>query len=229
VTLSATAADPAGVTSVRFERRSGATWTAICTTASSACAWDTTKLADGTYDLRAVATDALGHSTTSAVVAARAVDNTAPAATDVQAVNGGAAGRIDAGDVLTLTYSEPVEPGSIVAGWSGAGTAVAVRVNNAGSRDTVSVWNAANSAQIPLGSVALNANHTSAGARLAATMTMSGAQVVITLGAVASGATRASSGTPAMTWTPSSAATDLAGNPAQATAVTESGPADLDF
>jgi hypothetical protein len=231
VSLSATASDPAGVASVRIERGSGGAWTTICTdaTASYSCAWATTGVADGAYDLRAVAVDALGHSTTSAVVAARTVDNTAPGATDVQAANGGTAGRIDAGDVLTYSFSEPIAPASILAGWTGTATTVSVRVNNLSSSDTLTVFNAANTIQLALGTVALKADHTAAGARLVGTMTMSGSQVSITLGAVASGATRATSGTPAMTWTPSTAATDLAGNPAKATAVTETGTADRDF
>ena len=133
VNLTATAADSgSNITSVRIERAAAGstTWTEICTdtVAPFGCAWNTVSLADGLYDLRAVATDVAGNTTTSATVANRRADNTAPRANDVQAVNGtGAAGSIDAGDVLTFTYSEAIAPNSILAGWTGSSTAVTVR------------------------------------------------------------------------------------------------------
>ena len=59
------------------------TWTNICTQATSpiSCAWNTTSLADGLYDLRTVATDVAGNQTISAPVYNRRVDNTAPTVT----------------------------------------------------------------------------------------------------------------------------------------------------
>ncbi len=75
VTLSATATDAAsGIASVVFQRSpaDAGTWTTI--TGS----WDTTSVADGLYDLRAIATDAAGNATTSAVVEDRRVDNVSP-------------------------------------------------------------------------------------------------------------------------------------------------------
>ena len=45
------------------------------------------------------------------------VDNTAPSGTDVEAVNGGATvGKAEAGDVVSFTFSEPIEPASLLAG-----------------------------------------------------------------------------------------------------------------
>jgi hypothetical protein len=110
VALSATATDPAGVASVAFERKSTSvsTWTTICTgaTAPYACSLNTTTLADGDYDLRAKATDALGHVSYSTLTA-RSVDNTVPAPVDVQAGNGGATpGRPEAGDWVSFSWSE---------------------------------------------------------------------------------------------------------------------------
>lgn len=87
VTLSGTATDAdagSGVASMRFEYRpSGAsTWTdCLAPSTPYSCALATAALTDGLYDLRAVATDAAGNSTTSDVVANRRVDNTAPAVT----------------------------------------------------------------------------------------------------------------------------------------------------
>ena len=59
-------------------------------------------------------------------------------------------------------------------------------------------------------------------------MTVSGSTVTLTLGALASGTTKTSSSTTRMVWTPSTGATDLAGNAMSATAVTETGT-DVDF
>ena len=62
------------------------------------------------------------------------IDNTVPTATDIQAVNGtGTAKTIDAGDVVTFSYSEAMAPASILTGWTGTATTVTVRVNNVGS------------------------------------------------------------------------------------------------
>ncbi|HEU4840416.1 MAG TPA: chitobiase/beta-hexosaminidase C-terminal domain-containing protein, partial [Ilumatobacteraceae bacterium] len=75
VTLSAAATDAAsGIASVVFQRSpaDAGTWTTI------SGSWDTTTVADGLYDLRAIATDAAGNATTSAVVEDRRVDNVNP-------------------------------------------------------------------------------------------------------------------------------------------------------
>jgi chitinase len=68
-----------GVASVRYESSSnGTTWTELCTATASpfSCSYDTTKLANGTYSFRAVATDKAGNSTTSATLTGKIVSNT---------------------------------------------------------------------------------------------------------------------------------------------------------
>ena len=230
-TISATAADPAGVTSVKIERKlsTASTWTTLCIDSVSPYSCALTGLADGTYDFRAQATDTLGHTTISATLAARTLDSTAPSGADVQAANGtGTVRLIDAGDVITFKFSEAMAPASILAGWTGTSTTVNVRVNDGGTLDTLNVYDAANTTKLNLGDVALKADRTSAGARFAATATMSGSTVTVTLGALASGATKGSLSTIPMVWTPSTGATDLAGNAMPATAVSETGT-DVDF
>lgn len=74
-TVTASAADgETGIRSVALSvRAAGATaWTALCsvTAAPYSCAWNTRAVADGSYELRAVATDNAGYVTTSATVAA---------------------------------------------------------------------------------------------------------------------------------------------------------------
>ena len=86
VTLNGTGADAgSGMASLRFEykpsagsdlddglhRRHAAS--------PFSCSWDTTTVADGSYDLRSVAIDVAGNTSSSATVAARVVDNTGPA------------------------------------------------------------------------------------------------------------------------------------------------------
>ncbi len=80
-TIFATAADARGaVTSVVVQHAPAGTetWTTLCsdTTSPYSCPWATTSVADAAYDLRAVATDDAGYSTTSATVTTR-VANTA--------------------------------------------------------------------------------------------------------------------------------------------------------
>jgi hypothetical protein len=63
-----------------------------------------------------------------------------------------------------------------------------------------------------------------------ATMVMSGNTVTVTVGTLISGTIRTGVTTTAnMIWNPSTAATDVVGNAASATAMTESGGADRDF
>jgi hypothetical protein len=234
VNLTATATDPIGVASVTIQGAAAgtSTWIDICTkaTAPYSCSFNTAGIPDGLYDLRATAVDTAGRTSTSAVIASRRVDNTAPAGTDVQAVNGtGAQYKIDAGDVITFSYSEAMAPASILAGWDGSALNVTVRVNNNANADTITIHNAANTTQLNLSSLQLRANHVTSATRFAGTAEMNGNQVVVTLGALANGSTRTSTRTTPMRWTPVAAATDLAGNSASTATVNESGTTDRDF
>ena len=72
-TLSATASDAeTGIKNVaiQYQAAEGAGWTTVCTdtTAPYECSWNTTAVADGAYDLRAVATDNSDLSNTSTTV-----------------------------------------------------------------------------------------------------------------------------------------------------------------
>jgi hypothetical protein len=179
-------------------------------------------------------TDAGGTQTTSTYSVT--VDNTSPTGTDVQTANvsGGTAGKAELGDTLALTYSESIEPISILAGWDGATTNVVVRFVNGALSDTVQVYNAANSAVLPLGTVDLKAldyvvaNRTFGLTGTPSTMSMSGSTVTITLG-TASGSTTTALLPTAMVWTPAAGATDEAGNAASTSPATESGTSDKNF
>lgn len=232
VALAATATDAgSGMTSVAFEYKlsAGATWTTISTDTTSAytASFNTAAL-NGTYDIRALATDAVGNQSAS-VVANIVIDNTRPTATDIQTADGvGVFGRPDAGDTVTYTFSEAMSATSFLAGWTGASQAISLRLNQAG-QDTMTVYNAANTAQLPFGSVRIGRNHVTASAVFNATMVMTGNTIVITLGTQLSGTVATSATNVTMRWTPSATALDLAGNAMMTTNRNETGGADREF
>jgi hypothetical protein len=141
------------------------------------------------------------------------VDTTAPHATDVQAGNGsgGTAGRIETGDTLTLSYSEPLAPGSVLSGWDGQAPANVVLHLDP---NTVTVYATDGHPLTAIGPVDLGRSGYLLHATTAtATLSVSGSDLVLTIGTVADptavGAVIAA-GT--MTWTPGGG-TDPAGNP----------------
>jgi hypothetical protein len=237
VALSATATDPVGVASVVFERKpaAGSTWTTICTDTTSpySCSWNTTTLADGLYDLRAKATDTLGH-VSSVTVASRQVDNTAPAPSALQAGNGGATpGRMEPGDWISFTWTEAIKPGSIVAGWTGAARTVTVQVTKGSPVDTLQLFDGtATTTALNVGGTAadisLNAKFVNVTAAWTATMVQSGATITVTLVTLRSGTVRTAAAS-TMTWRASTLATDLAGNACTNTLISEPGAVDVDF
>jgi hypothetical protein len=163
------------------------------------------------------------------------VDNTRPTASDIQAVNGGVtAGKPEAGDSVTLTFSEPTDPESVLAGWTGATTNVVVRITNGILGDQLTVRNAANAAQLPLGTVGLggtayvSADRDFGATGTASTMVQSGSTITITLG-TPSGTTGTEALPGSMTWTPTTTLTDRAGNTCQTTVATETGALDVEF
>lgn len=248
-TLSTTPVAASGVKQVVVQRApaGGATWTTVCTASAApwTCTWDTATVADGLYDLRAVMTPTSGAAVTSAVIASRRVDNTPVRGTDVQATNSGTAGRLTTGDKLVLTYSEPMQPATLVPGWNGTGAvAITARLRDGLAQgltttdDTLQLFANGTTTAIGLGAVNLKANlvrnnrNVVFAATAALTTGSSGGSVVtITLGTVTSGSSslRTSSTTPAMVWTPAVTATDAAGNACSATPTVETGTADRDF
>jgi hypothetical protein len=204
-------------------------------------------LSEGSKPYSVTATDGASNSATRSDLSVT-VDNTAPTASDVQAQNNSSiVGRAQPGDTMTLTFSEPIEPSSVVSGWNGGATNVVVRMINGGllglGDDDVQIYNAGDSAALPLGRVDLRRPDYVTGllggilkfgaTGTASTMTMSGNSITITLGtqsAVGLGVdaiTAAATGT--MNWPPSASATDRAGNAVSTTAVDESGAADKEF
>jgi hypothetical protein len=165
------------------------------------------------------------------------VDNTVPTAADIQTTNGGATvGLIEAGDTIVYTFSEIIDPESILPGWTGATTDVVVRFTDNAGADTFAVWNAANTSQLALGSVNTKANVVTGAATAGASGTPSQmvldtatSTVTVTLGTVAGGPLNTDLGNNKMMWTSSAGAFDRAGNAMTTTTINETGGNDSDF
>jgi hypothetical protein len=219
-TLSGTADSATGdATTITVKIYSGATATGTAvqtlTPSRTGTTWTTTAaaLTSGTYTAQATQTDTAPSTGTSAAITFT-VDATKPTAVSVLAANkaGGTAGKIQNGDTLTFTYSEPITAASVWSGWNGASTGVNVRFTDGGTADTVTVLTAT-TGTVNLGSVATNGNYVSANTTFASTMVRSadGASVVVTLGTPANVQFTAV-GARNMTWTVGAGITDVFGN-----------------
>ncbi|WGX96523.1 Ig-like domain-containing protein [Nocardioides sp. L-11A] len=248
-TITAQANSTAGIASVRIQYAPGGTiaWTDLCTVTAApySCIWDTTTVANGVYDLRAVLTDGRGATSASAILGGRRIDNSRLRAVDVQTGNGeGTAGRVDAGDTVTLTYSDVVAPTSITPGWSGAALPVTLRLRDGnllggtGKTDAIDVLR--NGASVQLGSVGLREDYVKGRKTVqfnatltAATITVDGVQrtvVTVTVGTLSGGSgLRTVSTASTMVWTPSTAALSTTGGACAAAPAAESGAPDREF
>lgn len=138
-------------------------------------------LAAGATAFSITAVDGAGNSATQGGFTVT-VDNTPPSAADVQTANafGGTPDHTETGDTITFTFSEPIDPGSTLAGWDGSAASVTVRLVNAGGNDRIEVWDAGATAQLPLGTVALAGNYTTANRTFTgSTMAMSGSTITV--------------------------------------------------
>ncbi|MBI3649321.1 MAG: hypothetical protein HY240_11335 [Actinobacteria bacterium] len=161
------------------------------------------------------------------------VDNTAPTGVDIQTADAGATvGKAETGDTITWTFSEQIDPVSILAGWTGAATTVTVRITNSGCapNDSLTVLDSAGTTTLPLGTPCLGGvNYVTATRTFtSSTMVQTGSSITVTLG-TPSGAVGTQATSTTMTWTPSSSALDPAGNACSTAAVTESGASDVEF
>lgn len=232
VTVSAEASDSgSGIQSVTFQAYYMGQWVNVCvdTSAPYSCTTDSLGVADGAYSVRVITTDNAGVSTTGATYQI-VIDNQTPAGSDVAAGNGGAtAGRLGSGDWIRFTWTEPMAPASILAGWTGSSQAITVRVRNNLSNDEMHFYSGATQLNLVLSAtdLKLGGNFVSTNAEFNATMSQSGNAITVTLGSQISGSLSTAVGGN-MTWRPSSSAQDLGGRASATTQVAETG-ADLDF
>lgn len=114
-----------------------------------------------------------------------------------------------------------------------------VQIQNFARGDRLTIYNAANSAQLPFGRVDLNgatggatayvtANRDFGASGTPSTMVQSGASIIITLG-TASGAVGTETATAAMRWENAVSATDRAGNTCTAADGDEAAQLDVEF
>ncbi|MEN3284123.1 MAG: hypothetical protein V7607_5263 [Solirubrobacteraceae bacterium] len=237
--LSGAAGNAAGDSStvtVRIYAGSSATGSPVqtLTPTRSGASWSTTAatLTSGTYTAQASQSDT-GANTGTSTAHTFTVDTIAPTATDVAASNGGAtAGKIEAGDLVTFTFSEPIDPASVLAGWNGTSTAVQVKIT-AGvlAPDPFTVLDSGGSATVHLGTVQSNGDYVTTTATFDATMVRSAdmKSVVVTVGTRQSGIMAVlAAGAQNMAWTVDGAVKDLAGNAVTTVSLTESA-SDVDF
>jgi hypothetical protein len=216
-------------------------------------------LSEGSKSYSITSTDPAGNAQTQSSYNVT-VDNTRPLATDVQTANGGSTvGRAQPGDTITFTFNEKIDPQSILNGWTGTAAtgAVVVRLLDGGclkvlislncADDSLVIYNGANSAQLPLGSVDLkNPGYNGDCGLLSCTrdplyygatgtpsaMAQAGNSITITLGTESTpgngnAITEGNNGT--MTWSLSNLSYDAAGNLLSGTSVNETGSGDREF
>ena len=215
----------------------GGPWTIDGVSYSYRSAQQTAKnpLAPGSVSYTVTGLDMLGNSAspTSSIT----VDNAAPAPSNVTLANGGTAGTADAGDTVTLVYSEKIASGAFCSTWTNNtisqtlnGTDVVVTITNNGGNDTLTVGGGA-TCTFHLGSVATSGNYLSAtatfagsgasgtGANSAISWNPSTKALTITLGRQQTGTLNTGVANHTPTYTADSTLKDLAGNSISTTAV----------
>jgi hypothetical protein len=207
-----------------------------------------TATTEGSKSFSVTAADKAGNAST--LKGTATIDNVVPTATDVQSANGGTTvGRPEEKDSITFTFSEPIEPQSILAGWNGASTNVVVRIVDNGvlglstGNDELFVYNAANTEKLPFGAVNLGGGEYVAGllggtvnfgaSGTRSTMVMSGNTVKITFGTQGAESILVGPSTTAtattMVWSPVATPYDRAANQLSTATATESGGARKNF
>ena len=159
------------------------------------------------------------------------IDNTAPANVDMTSANmpGGTVGLAEQGDSITYTWSELVDPESLVPGWDGGSpTTVTVHIQNAGPNDRLTIRSASGTT-LNFGTVFLQQNYAQGSRDFSGSaITMLGNAVTIVLG-TPSGAARLVTVPTPTTWAANASAYDAAGNACSATTITGSGSPRIDF
>jgi hypothetical protein len=186
---------------------------------------DTSTLVDGNITATAWVTantsDSSPNATTTLVR-----DIVSPTATDIVGNNGGTLKKIDTagGDTLVYSFSEPMDPASIQAGWSGAATTVNPSI---AAGDTIT-------AAAALGSVSTGAagyvQATFTVTCSTTTMVMSGSTITLNLNnCLPTTRLKLGNATATFVWAPSALATDQAGNPMSTVPVNEVGGPKANF
>ena len=160
------------------------------------------------------------------------VDGTKPTGSDVQTTNNGStAGHAETGDKLTLTFSEPIDPASVISGWDGTSRNVTFEIFNGSTADTVRLFNG--TSQITaIGTITLpGKNYVKSTVDFTnSPMVLSGSTLTVTLGSTQSAANVTNGSAGATKWVPTATLYDRAGNTLTSSTITESsGTGDAEF
>ena len=130
---------------------------------------------------------------------------------------GGKPTKPEKSDSITFTFTAPVTPSLVLAGWDGSATPVTVHFQNSKKNDVLSVRDASTGADVAtFGSVQLMGDYSATADFSGSTMTASGNTITITLGTV-KGPVKDKAKKAAMIWT------------APGGTVTETGALDSEF
>ncbi len=197
---------------------------------------------DGTVTITVpggAATDAAGNASAAATgsdLSTVTWDRTAPTATDIQATNGaGTPGRIDSGDRITYTFSESINPATVLTGWDGSSRSLSVEFDKGAGKGNDNIKSIkSGTTTVGLGNVDFGVanGYIKSTISVPATMVLTnGNTVTITLGAFTSTTELGTVTAPTTTsWTPPNGIKDLAGNSMSSGTRTEQGATvDSDF
>jgi hypothetical protein len=212
-----------------------ATWTVVASTGTGSGTLGL-NLANN-MNVADVATNGLSTATFTGAV--YTIDKTAPTISSVFVTNGGTSGKLDSGDSITVVFSETMSVSSLCTTWLGDASnqslatnadAVVVTATDNATNDSLSVSSPA--CTLRLGTVSTGANYVTGGnvtfsgtgsGKSSVAWTAATKTLVITLGSNGGGGTQVIGvGNTTMTYTPSAAATDSAGNGVTGTASTAS-------
>jgi hypothetical protein len=186
-----------------------------------------------THSVSVTARDNASNASTAS--ASAIVDSVLPTPTSFTTANKAAPSTVnlpEAGDSLTFTFGEPIDPHAVIPGWDGQGQrTVTVTFQNQGPKDDTFTLSRADGTALPLAtSVNIRENYVTAttAAFTTSTITMSGNAFTVVLGGAPTGL-RQDTGTNPTAWTTHTGLYDRAGNRIAAATVTEGGTADGEF
>jgi hypothetical protein len=194
-----------------------------------------TATVEGSKAYSVTASDVAGNS--KSVAGTATVDNTVPTASNIGTTNVGTAGLAEQGDSVVFTFSEPIDPQSVLSGWTGAETNVTVRITHGSilsptKNDVLQIYDSGNTTTLPLGVVDLGRSDYSLGILggyyrfVNSKMSLSGNTIKVVLGTYTIGvlepARETAAGTGTMIWTPVATPYDRAGNVMSTAAATQS-------
>jgi hypothetical protein len=188
---------------------------------------------DADYTVHVVATDSSNR--TSESTSTFTVDAKRPEPGGVRTTNvaGGTAGTIDAGDSLTLTYSETIEPASILSRFDGSPIAVRAEITqlSGNAADVLRIFDGTTA--LPIGSVSLGARGYLQNSPQSVNASMSysaadGLRITFTASAPRNGQAQPNL-RGALSWSSDDQVTDLYGNRVVVATVSEPGSQHLQF